>query len=85
MRVLAESGRFYPNQKGCIERTYISDLSKIGIQGKCVAIYRLTCHAIDARNVADVRCIISYINIITLLQYTIVMCYVLSAILLHVT
>ncbi|XP_022821404.1 dynein heavy chain 8, axonemal-like [Spodoptera litura] len=48
-----ESGRFVPNQKGCMERTYISDLSKIGVQGKCVAIYRLKSYAIDARNVAD--------------------------------
>ncbi|KAJ8736206.1 hypothetical protein PYW08_006862 [Mythimna loreyi] len=48
-----DSGRFVPNQKGRMERTYISDATTIGTQGKCVAMYRLKSMAIDIRNVAD--------------------------------
>ncbi|KAH9641787.1 hypothetical protein HF086_003913 [Spodoptera exigua] len=47
-----ESGRFVPSRR--IDRTYISDLSRIAVQGKCVAMYRLNSNAVDARNVADV-------------------------------
>lgn len=49
-----ESGRFIHQQKGLMERTYISDAANIGTVGKCVAIYRLKNKAVDIRNVADV-------------------------------
>ncbi|XP_047042441.1 dynein axonemal heavy chain 8-like [Helicoverpa zea] len=48
-----ESGRYVPNQKGKMERTYISDCSSIGVTGKCVALYRLRSVAIDILNVAN--------------------------------
>ncbi|XP_045484350.1 dynein axonemal heavy chain 8 [Pieris rapae] len=48
-----ESGRFIPNQKGLMERTYISDGSTIGTEGMCVAMYRIKNKAIDTKNVAD--------------------------------
>ncbi|KAI8438603.1 hypothetical protein MSG28_011048 [Choristoneura fumiferana] len=48
-----ESGRFVPNQKGWMERTYLSDSSTIGTEGKCVAMYRIKNKAIDTKNVAD--------------------------------
>ncbi|CAH0695352.1 unnamed protein product [Spodoptera exigua] len=53
LRQAVESGRFVPSRR--IDRTYISDLSRIAVQGKCVAMYRLNSNAVDARNVADVR------------------------------
>ncbi|CAK1540075.1 unnamed protein product [Leptosia nina] len=48
-----ESGRFIPNQKGRMERTYISDGSTIGTEGMCVGMYRIKNKAIDTKNVAD--------------------------------
>ncbi|PZC81902.1 hypothetical protein B5X24_HaOG211688 [Helicoverpa armigera] len=51
--VKMESGRFVPNQKGKMERTYLSDASTIGTEGKCVAMYRFKTKAIDARNIGD--------------------------------
>ncbi|XP_072937033.1 dynein axonemal heavy chain 8 [Epargyreus clarus] len=48
-----ESGRYIPNQKGRMERTYISDASTIGTEGQCVALYRIKNKAIDTKNVAD--------------------------------
>ncbi|KAH9641786.1 hypothetical protein HF086_003912 [Spodoptera exigua] len=48
-----ESGRFVPNQRGKMERTYLSDASTIGTEGKCVAMYRFKTKAIDAKNVVD--------------------------------
>ncbi|XP_060805314.1 dynein axonemal heavy chain 8 [Amyelois transitella] len=48
-----ESGRFVPNQKSRMERTYISDGSTIGTEGACVAMYRIKNKMIDTKNVAD--------------------------------
>ncbi|XP_041975311.1 dynein axonemal heavy chain 8 [Aricia agestis] len=48
-----ESGRFIPNQKGRMERTYVSDANSIGTVGTCVAFYRIKNKAIDNKNVAD--------------------------------
>ncbi|CAH0727356.1 unnamed protein product, partial [Brenthis ino] len=48
-----ESGRFVPNQKGKMERTYISDAATIGTEGMCVAMYRIKNKAIDMKTVAD--------------------------------
>lgn len=50
----SESGRFVPNQKGKMDRTYISDAENIGTEGRCVAMYRFKSKAIDTRNVGDV-------------------------------
>ncbi|XP_061708954.1 dynein axonemal heavy chain 8 [Cydia pomonella] len=51
--VKMESGRFVPNQKGRMERTYISDASSIGTCGRCVAMYRIKNKLVDTKNVAD--------------------------------
>ncbi|XP_075973556.1 dynein heavy chain 8, axonemal kl-3 [Anticarsia gemmatalis] len=51
--VKMESGRFVPNQKGKMDRTYVSDCSSIGTEGRCVAMYRLKNKAVDSKNVAD--------------------------------
>ncbi|KAJ8736205.1 hypothetical protein PYW08_006861 [Mythimna loreyi] len=51
--VKMESGRFVPNQRGKMERTYISDAEFIGTEGMCVAMYRFKSKAIDTRNVGD--------------------------------
>ncbi|KAJ0182474.1 hypothetical protein K1T71_001843 [Dendrolimus kikuchii] len=48
-----ESGRFIHNQKGRMERTYISDGATTGTEGVCVAMYRIKNKAIDTKNVAD--------------------------------
>lgn len=49
-----ESGRFVPDQKNNMDRTYLSDSSTIETEGKAVAMYRIKTNAIDQRNVADV-------------------------------
>ncbi|CAB3256562.1 unnamed protein product [Arctia plantaginis] len=51
--VKMESGRFVPNQKGLMDRIYISDCSTIGTVGNCVAMYRIKNKVIDTKNVAD--------------------------------
>ncbi|XP_045497912.1 dynein axonemal heavy chain 8 [Colias croceus] len=48
-----ESGRFIPNQKGRMERTYISDAGTIGTEGMCVGMYRIKNKSIDTKNVAE--------------------------------
>ncbi|KAL4712627.1 hypothetical protein ACJJTC_007924 [Scirpophaga incertulas] len=48
-----ESGRYVPNQRAWMERTYISDASTIGTEGRCVAMYRIKNKAIDIKNVAE--------------------------------
>ncbi|XP_052742928.1 dynein axonemal heavy chain 8 [Bicyclus anynana] len=48
-----ESGRFIPNQKGKMDRTYISDATTIGTEGMCVAFYRIKNKAVDMKSVAD--------------------------------
>ncbi|CAG9137209.1 unnamed protein product [Plutella xylostella] len=48
-----ESGRFVPDQKNNMDRTYLSDSSTIETEGKAVAMYRIKTNAIDQRNVAD--------------------------------
>ncbi|GBP33368.1 Dynein heavy chain 5, axonemal [Eumeta japonica] len=55
-----ESGRFVPNQKVYLERTYISDGSTIRTEGKCVAMYRTKNKAIDMKNVADDFCLVFF-------------------------
>lgn len=37
-----------------MDRTYISDASTIGTEGKCVAMYRFRTKAIDSKNIGDV-------------------------------
>ncbi|CAH0592601.1 unnamed protein product [Chrysodeixis includens] len=48
-----ESGRYIHNQKGKMQRAYISDAASIGTLGKCVALYRIKTDEIDSKNVAD--------------------------------
>ncbi|XP_034837309.1 dynein axonemal heavy chain 8 [Maniola hyperantus] len=48
-----ESGRFVPNQRGKMDRTYISNAVSIGTEGMCVAFYRIKNKAIDTKSVAD--------------------------------
>nr|XP_026487863.1 dynein heavy chain 8, axonemal-like [Vanessa tameamea] len=48
-----ESGRYVPNQKGKMERTYISDTAKIGTEGMCVAMYRIKNKTVEMKTVAD--------------------------------
>lgn len=49
-----ESGRYIPNQKGRMERVYLSDGATIATEGVCVAMYRIKNKAIDTKNMADV-------------------------------
>ncbi|RVE46462.1 hypothetical protein evm_008872 [Chilo suppressalis] len=51
--VKMETGRFIPNQKTWMERTYISDASSIATQGQCIAMYRIKNKVIDMKNVAE--------------------------------
>nr|XP_037867096.1 dynein heavy chain 8, axonemal isoform X3 [Bombyx mori] len=48
-----ESGRYIPNQKGRMERVYLSDGATIATEGVCVAMYRIKNKAIDTKNMAD--------------------------------
>ncbi|XP_050681188.1 dynein axonemal heavy chain 8 isoform X2 [Leptidea sinapis] len=48
-----ESGRFVPNQKGLMERTYISDAATMATEGICIGMYRIKNKAIDIKNVAE--------------------------------
>ncbi|KAL0851104.1 hypothetical protein ABMA28_006975, partial [Loxostege sticticalis] len=48
-----ETGRFIPNQKAWMDRTYISDASSICTEGRCVAMYRIKNKLIDSKNVAE--------------------------------
>ncbi|XP_049886262.1 dynein axonemal heavy chain 8 [Pectinophora gossypiella] len=48
-----ESGRFIPNQKGKMERSYISDGSSIETEGQCIAMYRIKNKLIEAKNIAE--------------------------------
>ncbi|XP_028156116.1 dynein heavy chain 8, axonemal [Ostrinia furnacalis] len=51
--VKMETGRFVPNQKAWMDRTYISDGSSICTEGRCVAMYRIKNKLIDSKNVAE--------------------------------
>lgn len=56
-KTFPETGRFIPNQKAWMDRTYISDASSICTEGRCVAMYRIKNKLIDSKNVAEVRLI----------------------------
>ncbi|XP_026319438.1 dynein heavy chain 8, axonemal-like [Hyposmocoma kahamanoa] len=48
-----ESGRYIPNQKGWMERTYVSDGDTIGTTGQMVAMYRIKNKLVESKNIAD--------------------------------
>lgn len=64
-----ESGRYVPNQKGWMERTYISDGDTIGTIGQVVAMYRIKNKAIESKNIGDVSYVLFFFYFIKDLGY----------------